>query len=77
MNTLDKIIFIADYIEPNREKAPNLKKIRKLAYKDLDQALLQILSDTLEYLKEKGGKLDPLTMQTYEYYQNELRKSEN
>lgn len=76
MNTLDKIIFIADYIEPNREKAPNLKKIRKLAFKDLDKALLQILSDTLEYLKDKGGELDPLTMQTYEYYQKERLKSE-
>ena len=76
MNTLDKIIFIADYIEPNREKAPNLNKIRKLAYKDLDQALLQILSDILEYLKEKGGELDPLTMKTYEYFQKERRKSD-
>ena len=36
MNTLDKIIYIADYIEPNRDKAPNLELVRKMAFEDLD-----------------------------------------
>lgn len=39
MNTLDKIVFIADYIEPKRDKAANLKEIRKTAFEDLDEAL--------------------------------------
>lgn len=69
MNTLDKIIYIADYIEPNRKMVSNLPAIRKLAFEDLDKAMLKILGDTLAYLKEKGGELDPLTMQTYEYYE--------
>lgn len=69
MNTLDKIIYIADYIEPNRDAAPNLPEIRKLAFEDLDGAMLRILHDTLDYLKEKGGELDPMTVQTYEYFQ--------
>jgi len=68
MNKLDKIIYIADYIEPNRKKAPNLQKIRQMAFQDLDKTMLQILSDTLEYLEDKGGELDPLTMETYEYF---------
>lgn len=68
MNVLDKIIYIADYIEPNRKTAPNLSEIRKLAFEDLDKAMLRILGDTLDYLKEKGGELDPLTMQTYQYF---------
>lgn len=73
MNTLDKIIYIADYIEPNRDAAPNLSEIRKLAYEDLDGAMLWILHDTLDYLKEKGGELDPMTVQTYEYYKERNR----
>lgn len=68
MNTLDKIIYIADYIEPNRKAAPNLPEIRRLAFEDLDKAMLQILADTLSYLREKGGELDTMTIQTYNYY---------
>lgn len=56
MNTLDKIIYIADYIEPNRNKAPNLEEVRKLAFVDLDKAMLKILSDTLNYLRKKAVK---------------------
>lgn len=73
MNKLDKIIYIADYIEPNRKKAPNLQKIRQLAFQDLDKTMLQILSDTLEYLEDKGGELDPLTMETYEYFREKAK----
>lgn len=69
MNTLDKIIYIADYIEPNRDAAPNLQEIRKLAFEDLDKAMLLILHDTLNYLREKGGELDPMTLETYDYFQ--------
>lgn len=68
MNTLDKIIYIADYIEPSRDQAPNLAYIRKLAYSDLDACLAEILYDTLEYLKEKGYIIDPMTAESYEFY---------
>lgn len=68
MSLLEKIIFIADYIEPGRKNAPNLAEIRKLAFEDLDAALLKILSDTLEYLKSTDGEIDPMTARTYEYY---------
>lgn len=69
MNVLDKIIYISDYIEPNRKNAPNLPEIRKLAFENLDKAMLKILGDTLDYLTRKGGEIDPLTVQTYQYYQ--------
>lgn len=68
MTALEKIIYIADYIEPMRSKAPNLPEVRKLAFEDLDQALFKILSDTLNYLKRAPKNLDPLTIQAYEYY---------
>ena len=73
MNTLDKIIYIADYIEPNRNKAPNLEEARRLAFEDLDRAMLKILSDTLNYLERKGGEIDPLTVETYEYFKEVIQ----
>jgi predicted HD superfamily hydrolase involved in NAD metabolism len=68
MDLLDKIIFIADYIEPRRDKAPHLNERRKTAFVDIDQAMYEILGDTLEYLKEKSGDIDPVTEKAYEYY---------
>ncbi len=68
MNLLDKIIFIADYIEPNREKAENLREVRALAFRDIDQAVVQILHDTIHYLNYKKGAIDIKTQETYQYY---------
>lgn len=68
MNLLDKIIYIADYIEPNRDKAANLPVVRRLAFEDLDQTMLLILRDTLSYLENKKGEIDPMTARTYEYF---------
>ena len=70
MSMLDKIIYVADYIEPMRYKARNLEEIREMAFIDLDKALLKILEDTLEYLKSINGKIDPLTQKTYKFYKN-------
>ena len=68
MNLLDKIIYIADYIEPNRNKAPNLELIRKLAFRDLNACMAQILRDTLIYLRSGHGSIDSTTELTYEFY---------
>ncbi len=72
MTRLEKIIYIADYIEPMRTKAPNLEEVRKLAFEDLDRTLFKILSDTLNYLKRAPKNLDPMTLQTYEYYKDKI-----
>ncbi len=68
MSLLQKIIFTADYIEPHRNEAPDLPEVRQEAFVDLDRAICKILSDTLVYLEKKGGKIDPQTQKTYEYY---------
>lgn len=68
MSILDKIIYIADYIEPGREKAPNLQKVREIAFRDLNACMAQILCDTLIYLKSEKGTIDPTTQITYEFY---------
>lgn len=66
MSKLEKILYIADYIEPGRTHAANLGQIRKLAYEDLDKALLHILEDTLAYLHSVDGKIDSMTKATYD-----------
>lgn len=68
MSNLEKIIFIADYMEPGRNKAINLLEVRKLAFVDLDKALVKILQDTLNYLNCKGDEIDPATKATLDYY---------
>ena len=70
MSILEKIVFIADYIEPNRNKAPNLLQIRRMAYNDIDQALVMILQDTLNYLEQTGNEVDPGTKETLMFYLN-------
>ena len=68
MSLLDKIIYIADYIEPRRDKAPDLPRMRKLAFEDLDQTMFEILDGTLQYLRQKGGNVDPMTNEAYDYF---------
>lgn len=70
MSLLEKIIFVADYMEPGRKQAPRLEQIRKTAFTDLDCAMLMILEDTLVYLQESGSVIDQTTRETYEYYKN-------
>lgn len=68
MSLLEKIVFVADYIEPGRKKAPELDRIRELAFQDLDAALLKILENTLSYLKKSDNMVDPRTEKTWGYY---------
>lgn len=70
MTTLDMILFIADYIEPGRDKAPNLPQLREMAFRSLESTVEKILYDTLNYLNQKSGRIDPDTQKTYEYYKN-------
>lgn len=76
MSMLDIIIYMADYIEPNRDKAPNLKEVRKLSFENIEEALYAVLKSTLDYLHESGAELiDPMTKDTYEFYRKKLGKS--
>ena len=76
MSLLDKIIYIADFIEPGRTEAPNLPAVRKLAFCDIDACLYRILEDSLSYLENKGVTVDPMTEKTFLYYRD-LNKGES
>lgn len=72
MSLLDKILYIADYIEPRRYKIKDLPAIRRLAFEDLDKALFQIMEGTLRYLKESGTYADIMTQNAYHYYKKQM-----
>ena len=71
MTDLEKIIFIADYLEPHRDTAPNLNTVRSQVFCDLNQALCTILKDTLLYLNNSDKAIDTMTLETYNYYINQ------
>ena len=66
MNTLEKIIYVADYMEPNRD-FPGVEQLRQLAYTDLDEALKLGLTMTLTMLREQGREISPESRQALEY----------
>ena len=68
MDKLQQIVFIADYIEPHRDRAGRLDEIRHAAFEDLDEACRMILTDTLTYLSDSPKTIDPMTKKTYDYY---------
>lgn len=68
MTILEKVIFIADYIE-NTRIGTVFEKARKIAYKNLDEALLFILKSQVDYITSSGNILISQTLKTYEYYQ--------
>ena len=66
MNTLEKIIYVADYMEPNRD-FPGVKELRRLAYTDLSGALKLGLEMTLAMLKEQGREISPESQMAIDY----------
>lgn len=74
MNILEKIIFVSDYIEPNRTKdIPGIKEIRAMAFENIDKCVVMICCNSLGYLKEKGALIDKITEETYLYYIDNLK----
>ncbi|MBE6983812.1 MAG: nicotinate (nicotinamide) nucleotide adenylyltransferase [Ruminococcaceae bacterium] len=53
MNILEKIIYVADYMEPNR-KFPGVEELRQAAFSDIDRAMEMGLEMTLDLLKKEG-----------------------
>ena len=68
MNLLEKIIYLADYIEPGRKMIPRLPEVRTLSFTEIDRAVCLCSELTLSYLERVGRTVDPLTRQTYEHY---------
>ncbi len=66
MTTLEKIIYLADYIEPNRDFC-DLRQMRELAARDLDAALLLGLEMSIESLEKRGVAVNSYSVQARDY----------
>ena len=66
MNLLEKIIYVADYMEPNRD-FPGVEKLRELAYSDITAALKLGLEMTLEHLNRQGNEVSPESREALEW----------
>ena len=70
MTTLEKIIYIADFIEPGRKKYYRMDEVRRHAFTDLDTAMYLILENTIMYLEQKGAVIDEITKETFAFYKS-------
>ena len=73
MTMLEKIVYLADYIEPNRWKAQNLPEIRAMAFRDIDMAVYMTLRDTLAYLQSGSGEVDTMTQEAFVFYDTVMK----
>ena len=70
MTLLEKIIYIADYVERNRD-FPGVEEMRAMAYTDLDRAVLMGLESAVAHVKRQGQALAPATLEALEYLRNQ------
>ena len=73
MTLLEKILYIADYMEPNRD-FEGVQTLRRLVWEDLDAALLEGFAMSLELLKSRGKPVDPNSLQAWQYLSQERLK---
>lgn len=72
MTLLEKIIYLADYMEPGRVmncKPYSLAQIRRTSFENIDKALFMVLECSVKYLEKSGTPIDSQTIDTYRYYQ--------
>ncbi|HFR3766367.1 TPA: bis(5'-nucleosyl)-tetraphosphatase (symmetrical) YqeK [Streptococcus suis] len=67
MTLLDKVLYVADYIEPNRD-FPGVDEARCIARESLDKAVAYETAQTITYLAKKGIPIYPKTLETYNGY---------
>ena len=70
MTLLEKIIYIADYVERNRD-FPGVEEMRAMAYTDLDKAVLMGLESAVAHVKRQGQGLAPATLEALEFLKNQ------
>ena len=75
MTLLEKIIYIADYMEPNRRFA-GVEILRELVWKDLDAAVFQGLDQAVAHVRKQGMPLDTDSLSAWNYYRNLTERSQ-
>ncbi|NOU95512.1 HD domain-containing protein [Paenibacillus sp. LMG 31456] len=75
MTLMDKVVCLADYIEPGRD-FPGVHNIREIAEHSIERALLTAFDGTILFLLEKGKKVYPLTILARNGLIDELKQQE-
>lgn len=75
MSELDKVVYVADYIEHNRD-FPGVDKARELAQRSLNLAVAYETARTVEHLAYKGMPIYPQTLETYNAFVGYLKEIE-
>lgn len=68
MTDLEKILYLADIIEPNRTPFEGIEELRALCKTNLDCAMLFALERTIEYIQHRHKKLHSQTLQAQQYF---------
>ena len=76
MSILEQIVFLADYLEPERTQPtnPSLDEIRKVAFQSLDEATYLVVKNTVEYLESSNSEVNPVIYEVFEYYKKKTGK---
>ena len=76
MTMLEKIIFLADYLELFRTQktSPTLSVLRSMVFQDINQTTYLVLKNTMEYLQSQKGEIDQTTVATLQFYENLVRR---
>ena len=72
MSLLEKIIYMADLIEPWRPHYPRIEEIRLLAFTDIDQAIALSTAEVIRHLQRSGREVDPSILVTLKHYGGEV-----
>ena len=72
MTALEKVIYLADYIEPTRD-FPGVEELRKAVYEDLDRGLLLGLEMTVEEMAAWGNPVHQYTIQARDYLAQQIK----
>ena len=66
MTLLEKIIYLADYIEPSRD-FPGVEDLRQAVHADLDGGLLKALNDSIQDMRQWGNPVHHNTLDARDY----------
>ena len=66
MTLLEKIIYLADYIEPSRD-FPGVDDLRRAVHADLDRGLLKALDDSIRDMQQWGNPVHHNTLDARDY----------
>lgn len=74
MSLLDKVIYVADKIEPSRDYE-GLNEIRRTAYEDIDRAMLLVMEHSADYTRRSGREINPSTKAVMDFLRSEMEKN--